>query len=76
MLELIAKTRENANEIPGLYAFGFAQAGFLVTGVDHSQHAIEYASKYAEDKHLDLTYRYQNYLELEDENRYDAALLI
>lgn len=61
---------------PGLYASRFAQAGFHVTGVDYSHRSIEYAAKYAEENNLEITYRYQNYLELEDENRYDAAFLI
>ena len=61
---------------PGLYASRFAQAGFHVTGVDYSQCSIEYASKYAKENSLEIMYRYQNYLELEDENRYDAACLI
>jgi len=61
---------------PGLYASRFAQAGFHVTGVDYSRRSIEYATKYASENKLDITYRYQNYLELEDEDQYDAAFLI
>jgi SAM-dependent methyltransferase len=47
-----------------------------VTGVDYSRRSIDYAINYANENSLDITYRYQNYLELNDENRYDAALLI
>jgi len=61
---------------PGLYASRFAQAGFHVTGVDYSHNSIEYAGQYAKENNLNITYRYQNYLELEDENLYDAAFLI
>ena len=61
---------------PGLYASRFAQAGFHVTGVDYSRRSTEYATKYASEHALNITYRYQNYLELQDENRYDAAFLI
>jgi SAM-dependent methyltransferase len=61
---------------PGLYAARFARAGLQVTGVDYSHRSIDYASTYASENSLDITYRYQNYLELRDENRYDAALLI
>lgn len=61
---------------PGLYASRFAQAGFRVTGVDYSRRSIEYASNYAKENNLEITYRYQNYLELNDENQYDAAFLI
>jgi len=61
---------------PGLYASRLARAGFNVTGVDYSRNSIEYATRYAKDNDLDITYRYQNYLELNDEGLYDAAFLI
>jgi SAM-dependent methyltransferase len=61
---------------PGLYASRFARAGFSVTGVDYSLNSIEYAGQYAKENDLNITYRYQNYLELNDENLYDAAFLI
>jgi SAM-dependent methyltransferase len=44
--------------------------------VDYSHRSIDYASKYANQNNLNITYRYQNYLELNDENQYDAALLV
>ena len=61
---------------PGLYTSRFARAGFKVTGVDYSRRSIAYASSYASEHHLDITYRYENYLELADENQYEAAFLI
>lgn len=61
---------------PGLYTSRLARVGLKVTGVDYSCRSIDFASKYAEDNGLDITYRYQNYLELGEENQYDAALLI
>jgi SAM-dependent methyltransferase len=61
---------------PGLYASRFAQAGFHITGVDYSRRSIEYATKYASEHGLHIAYRYQNYLELADENQYEAAFLI
>jgi SAM-dependent methyltransferase len=61
---------------PGLYASRFARAGLQVTGVDYSRRSIDYAIKYTNEHSLDIAYRYQNYLELNDENQYDAALLI
>ena len=61
---------------PGLYASRFAQAGLHVTGVDYSRRSIEYASNYANKNQLDITYRYQNYLELSDKDQYEAAFLI
>jgi len=53
-----------------------ARAGLQVTGVDYSRNSIEYASKFASENNLNIVYRYQNYLELDDENLYDAAFLI
>jgi 2-polyprenyl-3-methyl-5-hydroxy-6-metoxy-1,4-benzoquinol methylase len=61
---------------PGLYASRFARAGFRITGVDYSRRSIEYATKFSEENNLQVNYRYQNYLELEDEDLYDAVFLI
>ncbi len=61
---------------PGLYASRLAQRGMCVIGVDYSHRSIEYAKRYAQENHLDIQYRYENYLELKDSQSYDAALLI
>ena len=61
---------------PGLYASRLAQAGMRVTGVDYSRRSIAYATTFAQENGLDIVYRYENYLELEDEKLYDVALLI
>lgn len=61
---------------PGLYTSRLARAGLRVTGVDYSRRSIDYASGYAAEHGLTITYRYQNYLELADESQYDAVLLI
>lgn len=61
---------------PGLYAARLAEKGLRVTGVDYSRRSIDYARQYAAEHRLDISYRYQNYLTLEDENLYEAALLI
>ena len=61
---------------PGLYAARLAGKGLRVTGVDYSHRSIAYAVSYARENGLEITYRYQNYLELTDENQYEAALLI
>ena len=61
---------------PGLYTTQLAQRGLRVTGVDYSRRSIEYARAIAAEHDLDITYRYQNYLTLEDAGQYDAALLI
>jgi SAM-dependent methyltransferase len=44
--------------------------------VDYSRRSIQYATTHASEHALNITYRYQNYLELTDENQYDAAFLI
>lgn len=61
---------------PGLYTSQFAQRGLKVTGVDYSKRSIAYAEGFARENGLEIEYRYQNYLDLTDENRFDAALLI
>ncbi|MBN2148305.1 MAG: methyltransferase domain-containing protein [Anaerolineales bacterium] len=61
---------------PGLYASRLARRGLHVTGVDYSRRSIAHAQKSAREEGLDITYRYENYLELADEGLYDAALLI
>ena len=61
---------------PGLYASRFARAGLQVTGVDASRRSMEYAINDASENRLNIHFRYQNYLELDDENQYQAAFLI
>lgn len=61
---------------PGLYAARFAQYGLRVTGVDFSQRSIDYAAQSARERALAITYRCQNYLELNETNIYDAVFLI
>lgn len=61
---------------PGLYAARLAERGLHVTGVDYSRRSIDYAIQYARKHNLDIRYRYQDYLTLDDENQYDATLLI
>lgn len=62
---------------PGLYADILAQQhGLQVTGVDFSQNSIDYAEQIARRDGLAITYRCQDYLQLEDEACFNAALLI
>ena len=61
---------------PGLYAARLAARGLHVTGVDYARRSIDYATQVARERDLNITYRYQDYLTLEEEGRYDAALLI
>jgi len=61
---------------PGLYTSRLAQRGLTVTGVDYSRRSIAYATNYATEHKLPITYRYQNYLTLEDASQYDVISLI
>ncbi len=61
---------------PGLYCQRLAKAGMKVTGVDFSETSLSYAKRKASAENLSIDYRQQNYLELTDENSFDAALLI
>ena len=61
---------------PGLYASRFARSGLQVTGVDYSRRSIDHATDYANENRLNIHYRYQNYLDLNDESQYQAAFLI
>jgi len=61
---------------PGLYAERFAIAGFQVTGIDFSERSIEYAQKSAKKQGLEISYKYQDYLNLDIDNAFDFATLI
>lgn len=61
---------------PGLYTSRLAQAGMKVTGVDYSHRSIEFASNYAAQNGLSISYRFQNYLNLDLDEQFDAVLLI
>ncbi len=57
---------------PGLYTMRLAALGYQVTGIDYAKGSIDYAKQH--DPKTD--YRYQNYLELDEEPTYDAITLI
>lgn len=61
---------------PGLYSRRFARAGLQVTGVDYARRSIDYATADAAEHGLPIEYRYQNYLEMDDEAAYDVICLI
>lgn len=61
---------------PGLYCEMMAERGHKVTGVDFSMNSIEYARKEARNKGLDIEYVNLNYLELNEENRYDLVMMV
>jgi SAM-dependent methyltransferase len=57
---------------PGLYAKQLADAGYDVTGIDFSKRSIEYARNQDQQS----TYIYQNYLELDYADTFDAVILV
>lgn len=61
---------------PGLYTSRLARRGLRVTGMDFSERSLAYAREYAAEHDLDVAYRYQNYLTLEDTDQYDIVSLI
>jgi ubiquinone/menaquinone biosynthesis C-methylase UbiE len=61
---------------PGLYCELIAKRGHNVTGVDFSKNSIEYARKQAANKDLDIEYLNLNYLELDEDNRYDLVMMV
>ena len=61
---------------PGIYAEKFTQMGYHVTGLDFSKRSINYATQSAFDKQLDISYLYQNYLELDLKKSFDFVTMI
>ena len=61
---------------PGLYAERFFRKGYEVTGVDFSKRSIAYAKEKAAERGQDISYSYQNYLEIDYEDAFDLATLI
>ena len=61
---------------PGIYAEKFARTGYEVTGVDFSKRSIEYARSIAGKQNLPITYVCENYLKMDLQDVYDAAVLI
>ncbi|MEZ5335225.1 MAG: class I SAM-dependent methyltransferase [Methanolobus sp.] len=61
---------------PGLHCELIAKRGHNVTGVDFSKNSIEYARKQARNKGLDIEYVNLNYLELDEDNKYDLVMMV
>lgn len=61
---------------PGLYCQPLSLKGHSVTGVDFSENSIEYAKENAKKEGLDINYLYQNYLDVEFDERFDLVVLI
>ncbi len=61
---------------PGMYTSRLALKGYEVTGIDISSNSITYAKEKAKDLNIDVDYRLGNYLEFEEKEKYDIAILI
>ncbi len=61
---------------PGIYAEKFSKEGYQVTGIDFSKRSIDYAQKSALQQKLNITYLYQNYLDMNLQQEFDFATLI
>lgn len=61
---------------PGLYTEHLSERGYRVTGVDISANSIRYAQESAQKNGLDITYRNQNYMDLDDREAFDFILMI
>ncbi|SIR10795.1 Methyltransferase domain-containing protein [Haladaptatus litoreus] len=61
---------------PGLYCERLHDYGLDVTGIDLSDTALDYAKTRAEETGRDITYRHEDYRNLSDESKFDAAILV
>jgi 2-polyprenyl-3-methyl-5-hydroxy-6-metoxy-1,4-benzoquinol methylase len=61
---------------PGLYAELLAQKGHSVIGVDYSENSIQYATRQAKEKKLNIEYLKKNYLNLDFDNQFDLIIMI
>lgn len=61
---------------PGLYAELLAQKGHSIIGVDYSENSIQYATRQAKEKKLNIEYLKKNYLDLDFDNQFDLIILI
>ena len=59
---------------PGLYANRLCVHGIKVTGVDVSKRSIAYATKYAGENKLNITYRCLNFFGIDYKIEFDAVL--
>lgn len=61
---------------PGLYLELLAGHGHRVSGMDFSQNSIDYAKARAKEFKLDIEYTCQDYLKLDEEDRFDLIIMI
>ncbi|KAA3624003.1 MAG: class I SAM-dependent methyltransferase [Bacteroidetes bacterium] len=83
--EWILETQQNDEKLsvldlgcgPGLYTEFFAKKGHKVTGIDISKNSIDYASKSAKDKGLNIDYQHASYLDVDlGQENFDLVVLI
>lgn len=61
---------------PGIYAEGFTEMGYKVTGIDFSKRSVDYAKNSAAQKGFAIAYHYQNYLDMDYQEAFDVITLI
>ena len=61
---------------PGIYGEKFTKKGYQVTGVDFSKRSIDYAQNSARIQGLDITYLYQDYLNMDLNKVFDFTTMI
>ncbi|CVK21083.1 class I SAM-dependent methyltransferase [Sporomusa sphaeroides] len=61
---------------PGIYAERLATVGYQVTGIDFSKRSIDYAQNSSLEQGLDITYLYQNYLDMDLNKLFDFTIMI
>ena len=61
---------------PGLYAVELAKRGVFVTGLDFSERSLAHARKVAQENGVSVAFRKQDFLTLDEEGVYDAAIQV
>lgn len=61
---------------PGLYVKEFAKTGAKVTGIDISEHSIDYADKNIKPEYKNTNFIKMNYLDMDFKESFDIAMLI
>ncbi|MGM9902572.1 hypothetical protein A5844_000929 [Enterococcus sp. 10A9_DIV0425] len=61
---------------PGIYSEKFTQSGYKVTGLDFSKRSINYGQDSAKKKQLEIDYRYENYLVMDLQKKFDLITMI
>jgi len=61
---------------PGLYSSKLCENGMKVTAVDISRRSIDFAIRYAEEKGLNIDYRYMDFLDIDYSSEFDVVMQI